>query len=90
MVYVLSMEGKPLMPTNRHGKIRRLLKEGRRSIRTQRYFYQPKDIVTYDRKQYIVKGIQNKGSYIKLEGLSKPVKVELVKPYIFRKGICAI
>jgi len=37
-----------------------------------------------------VKGIQNKGSYIKLEGLSKPVKVELVKPYIFRKGICAI
>ena len=64
--------------------------KGRRSIRTQRYFYQPKDIVTYDRKQYIVKGIQNKGSYIKLEGLSKPVKVELVKPYIFRKGICAI
>ncbi len=45
MVYVLSIEGKPLMPTNRHGKIRRLLKEG---------------------------------------------KANLVKPYIFRKGLCVL
>ncbi len=64
--------------------------KGRRSIRTQRYFYQPKDVVVYNRKYYIVKGIQNKGDYIKLEGLSKPVKVKLVKPYMFRKGICVI
>lgn len=28
MVYVISREGKPLMPTNRHGKVRRLLKQG--------------------------------------------------------------
>jgi len=28
MVYVLSIEGKPLMPTKRHGKVRRLLKQG--------------------------------------------------------------
>lgn len=28
MVYVISKEGKPLMPTNRHGKVRRLLKQG--------------------------------------------------------------
>ncbi len=27
MVYVLSVEGKPLMPTKRHGKVRRLLKQ---------------------------------------------------------------
>jgi len=27
MVYVLSIEGKPLMPTKRHGKVRRLLKQ---------------------------------------------------------------
>jgi len=25
MVYVLSIDGKPLMPTERHGKVRRLL-----------------------------------------------------------------
>lgn len=28
MVYVVSKEGKPLMPTERHGKVRRLLKKG--------------------------------------------------------------
>ncbi|MEJ5230350.1 MAG: RNA-guided endonuclease IscB, partial [Pseudothermotoga sp.] len=28
MVYVISKEGKPLMPTRRHGKVRRLLKQG--------------------------------------------------------------
>ncbi|HEY8542878.1 MAG TPA: RRXRR domain-containing protein [Pseudothermotoga sp.] len=28
MVYVISKEGKPLMPTKRHGKVRRLLKQG--------------------------------------------------------------
>lgn len=28
MVYVLSKEGKPLMPTNRQGKVRHLLKDG--------------------------------------------------------------
>lgn len=28
MVYVLDIEGKPLMPTERHGKVRRLLREG--------------------------------------------------------------
>ena len=29
MVYVLDIDGKPLMPTDRHGKVRRLLKEGK-------------------------------------------------------------
>ncbi|MDR1537454.1 MAG: RRXRR domain-containing protein, partial [Clostridiales bacterium] len=28
MVYVLNKNGKPLMPTKRHGKARRLLKDG--------------------------------------------------------------
>jgi len=28
MVYVISKDGKPLMPTKRHGKVRRLLKQG--------------------------------------------------------------
>lgn len=64
--------------------------KGHRSIRTQRYFYQPKDLVKYQNAIYIVKGVQNKGTYIKLEGLSKPVKTELVKPYMFRKGFCVI
>jgi hypothetical protein len=59
-------------------------------MRTQRYFYQPKDLIKYENKIYIVKGIQNKGAYIKLENLAKPVKTELVTSYEFRKGICVI
>jgi hypothetical protein len=63
---------------------------GRRSIRKQRYSYQPKDIVIYQGKKYTVKGIQNKGDYIRLVELTKPVKTNLVKPYIFRKGLCVL
>ena len=32
MVYVLNKEGQPLMPTNRHGKVKHLLKEGKAVI----------------------------------------------------------
>lgn len=32
MVYVLSKNGQPLMPTNRHGKIRHLLKDGKAKV----------------------------------------------------------
>ncbi|MFN3328580.1 MAG: RRXRR domain-containing protein, partial [Fervidobacterium pennivorans] len=28
MVFVISKDGKPLMPTKRHGRVRRLLKQG--------------------------------------------------------------
>ena len=59
---------------------------GRRNIRKQRYAYQPKDIVTFESKKYSVQGVQNKGEYIKLMEMSKPVKTDLVKPYMFRKG----
>ena len=62
--------------------------KGRRSIRKQRYFYQSKDLVKYEGKIYQVAGVQNKGAYIKLNGLPKPVKTELVKPYRFMKGLC--
>lgn len=32
MVYVLSKDGQPLMPTNRHGKVRHLLKDGQAKV----------------------------------------------------------
>lgn len=32
MVFVLNKNGKPLMPTNRHGKVRRMLKDGRAKV----------------------------------------------------------
>ena len=32
MVYVLNINGQPLMPTSRHGKVRRLLKSGQAKV----------------------------------------------------------
>lgn len=32
MVYVQDINGKPMMPTTRHGKVRRLLKDKRQSL----------------------------------------------------------
>ena len=32
MVYVLNNKGKPLMPTNRHGKVRHLLEDGKAKV----------------------------------------------------------
>lgn len=32
MVYVLNINGQPLMPTNRHGKVRHLIKEGKAKV----------------------------------------------------------
>lgn len=66
------------------------LKEGRVSIRRQHYPYQPKDTVKYRGTQYKVKGMQNYGVYIKLDGLAKPVRTATVSPVRWRKGICAV
>ncbi|MFW9995921.1 MAG: RNA-guided endonuclease IscB [Candidatus Odinarchaeota archaeon] len=66
------------------------LSKGRVSTRRQRYQYQPEDIVSYRGQQYRVKGVQNYGVYIRLDGLAKPVKTALVNPVRWRKGICAI
>ena len=32
MVYILNIEGKPLMPTNRHGKVKHLLKNKKAKV----------------------------------------------------------
>ena len=65
----------------------RNVSKGRRSIRKTRYSFQPGDVVRYQNKLYTSKGIQNLGAYIRLGGLSKPVKTELVEPYRYAKGM---
>lgn len=42
--------------------------KGRRSIRTQRYMYQPGDVVLFDGRKRIVKGTHNKGASVQLIG----------------------
>lgn len=66
------------------------LSKGRRSIRTARYSIQPQDIVLYDNKKYYVRGIQNKGAYVRLHDLKKVPKVSDVKVLYYKKSFVRI
>ena len=50
MVYVISKDGKPLMPTNRHGKVKHLLKDGKAKV-VRRCPFTIK--LTYDTTTYV-------------------------------------
>ena len=63
------------------------ISKGQRRIRKKKYFYQPNDLVKYNGKVYTVKGTQNEGKYIALKEIKKVPKVELLTPYIFKKGL---
>lgn len=62
------------------------ISSGRRNIRRQRYFYQPGDLVKYQGQVLEVRGTQNKGKYVALKDIKKVPRVDLLEPYIFRKG----
>lgn len=64
--------------------------KGRRSIRRNRYFYQPNDLVKYNGRIYKVKGSQNYGSYVRLDGLKKVPRVNSLIPYRFKSGFITI
>ena len=50
MVYVLNKEGKPLMPTNRHGKVKHMLRDGRaKVVRRTPFTIQ----LTYESENYV-------------------------------------
>lgn len=61
--------------------------KGQRRIRKSRYPYQPGDLVKYENQIYTVRGTQNSGKYVALKEIKKVPKVELLTPYIIRKGI---
>lgn len=58
------------------------------AIRRQRYNFQPHDLVRYDSRIYEVKGMFNKGKYIRLRAEHKDIntKVENVRLYQYKKG----
>lgn len=73
MVYVLSPEGKPLMPTKRHGKVRHLLESGKaevvkRTPFTIRLLYQ-----TREKTQLITLGVDAGSKHV---GLSASTETE--------------
>jgi hypothetical protein len=63
------------------------ISKGRRSIMNQRYKFQPNDLVKFANKIYAVSGMQNLGKYIKLKGIKKPVKTELIQLVKYCKGL---
>lgn len=74
--------------TRRNNRAIQLNRKGfKPSVRKQRYKFQPEDLVRYAGKAYIVKGMQNLGRYIKLNGLDKPVITEAVKLIKYGKGL---
>jgi len=64
MVYVLDIEGKPLMPTERHGKVRRLLREGRAHVVRLQPFTIQLDYESTTYKQEISLGIDAGSKHI--------------------------
>ena len=64
--------------------------KGKRTIRKERYFYQPKDLVKYEGKVFTVKGTHNKGTRVMLKENNKSISVKELMPYVFRKGFTTI
>ena len=61
--------------------------KGKRTIRKERYFYQPNDLVKYQNRIYTVKGTHNKGARVMLKENGKSIKVGDLIFYKFRKGL---
>jgi len=66
MVYVLNKDGKPIMPTTRHGKVRRLLKEGKAHVVSTVPFTIQLDYVSGENLQEINLGVDTGSRYIGL------------------------
>lgn len=66
------------------------VKKGRVSLRKERAKYQPKDLVRYEGNLYRVVGSQNKGKYVKLEGLKKVPSVNSIEIVCYGKGFCFV
>jgi hypothetical protein len=66
------------------------LSKGRRAIRKNRYPYQPKDVVLFNNKKYLVVGSQNKGLYVKLKDNKKVPKASDLILIKSGKGFCIV
>lgn len=63
------------------------LSKGQRRIRKGKSVYQPNDLVKCNGQIYTVKGSQNGGKYIALREIKKVPRVDLLKPYVYKKSL---
>lgn len=71
MVYVQDIDGKPMMPTTRHGKVRRLLKDNKAVVVNTCPFTIKLTYKTSDYKQEIVLGVDAGTKYVGLSATTK-------------------
>lgn len=71
MVYVQDIDGKPMMPTTRHGKVRRLLKDKKAVVVNLCPFTIRLTYVTSDYKQEIVLGVDAGTKHVGLSATTK-------------------
>lgn len=71
MVYVQDIDGKPLMPTTRHGKVRRLLKDNKAVVVNTCPFTIKLTYKTSDYKQEIVLGVDAGTKHVGLSATTK-------------------
>ena len=71
MVYVQDIDGKPMMPTTRHGKVRRLLKDKKAVVVNLCPFTIRLTYVTFDYKQEIVLGVDAGTKHVGLSATTK-------------------
>lgn len=71
MVYVQGINGKPMMPTTRHGKVRRLLKDKKAVVVNLCPFTIRLTYVTSDYKQEIVLGVDAGTKHVGLSATTK-------------------
>lgn len=60
------------------------------SIRRQRYFIQPKDLIWVEGNKYIVKGIHSKGAYVFVEDLKKAFPTKNVEKIYHYGSFCYV
>lgn len=63
------------------------LSKGRVQVRKKRHLFQPGDTAIFQGKKYTVKGTQNRGDYVRLAELPKPVKADMLKHLYYGKGL---
>lgn len=68
----------------------RKVKPGRRQIRRNRYSYQANDLVMVGGQTYRSKGTSSYGRYLLVDGLTGNIKIQLVTPVRWRKGLCSV
>ena len=71
MVYVQDIDGKPMMPTTRHGKVRRLLKDSKAVVVNTCPFTIKLTYKTSDYKQEIVLGVDSGTKHVGLSATTK-------------------